>query len=250
MPQMTMKKVFIVLLLLLAPVALAQLPWEITDLRCGNGKLDQFEMCEKGLGDGLCNDYYAALKIDGACDVAHCTCLPRVNMVYCGNNIREGIEACDGSGQDMCPTLANITNLSLSCNAKKCICSINQSLPSDYNPEVIEALENASGKASVCGDKKVERAEDCDPPDTLCTTNTKDPGICTSKCKCLTPEQLAEEANPKLKVNETNTTVNSSEPNMSTEPKEVNVSVEAPEQPKSEPGFFSKIWSWIVGLFS
>lgn len=250
-----MKKVLI--FLLLASAVYAQLPWSVTDLRCGNGKIDEFEMCDGGIRDlGHCEALGTILKIDLACDSQHCTCLPRVNKAYCGNNIREGVEMCDGHAEDKCGELGVAINLSLKCDPDSCGCLLNDTaIPVDYDPSVLDALHNQSGRASSCGDKKVERAEDCDPPDTLCTTATKEPGICTSKCKCVTPAELAREneeavvlAPSETNLSETNRTVmNNSESDNSEVPKDnLTSQVEGPK----EPGFFGRAWAWIVGLFS
>jgi len=246
----------LLMLLLLVPLSYAQLNWNITDLRCGNGKLDQFELCEKKMEEGFCDELGTLLKIDTACDDAHCTCVPRVNMAFCGNNRREGVEICDGTAEDKCPEYGQIINLSLTCNPKTCSCDLNETLPADYNPVVVEQLSNLSEQASSCGDKKVERAEECDPPDTLCTTNTQESGICTAKCKCLTPEMLAaEEAAAVNQTNETNvTTTNITTTNETVVNETVNETIataQTNETVKEEkPGFFARIWQWIAGLFS
>ncbi len=241
-----MKKLVVLMALLLLPVVYAQLDWSITDFRCGNGVLDEFELCEKGVNETYCDDLATLLEIDTVCDTQHCTCLPRVNKVYCGNNIREGVEVCDGDGDDKCPDYGQLINISLTCNKKTCGCTINQTIPSDYNPGVVEGLINASQKASSCGDKKVERDEDCDPPNTLCKTSTQDPGICTEKCKCVLPEMLGVEEEVAVEnVTAENVTVNVTAENITEVP--VNVTEEVKEE---KPGFFSRLWAWIVALFS
>jgi len=131
-----MKKWLIVMLLLL-PMAAAQLDWKITDLRCDNDKLDDFELCENGVEETFCDDLGDLLGIDAVCDVAHCTCLPRVNTAYCGNDIREGVEVCDGSAEDFCPAFGNITGLPLKCNEDTCGCDLDENIPDDYNPRII-----------------------------------------------------------------------------------------------------------------
>ncbi len=239
-----MKKIVVLVALLFLPIVYAQLDWSVTDLRCGNDVLDQFELCEKGVEEGLCDELASLLEIDTVCDTAHCTCLPRVNKVYCGNNIREGVELCDGSGQDKCAEYGQMININLTCNAKTCGCNFNTAIPSDYSPSTVEALINKTQVASVCGDKKVERDEDCDPPNTLCTTSTRDPGVCTDKCKCVKPELLGVEEEVKPAENVTvNVTPVAPEENITVE----NIT-EAPKEEK--PGFFGRLWAWIVSLFS
>lgn len=234
-----------ILALFLLPIVYAQLDWSITDLRCGNGVLDEFELCEKGLEEGFCDELGDVLEIDAVCDPYHCTCLPRVNKAFCENNIREGVELCDGDSEDRCPAFGNAINLSLTCNKKTCGCDLNETLPVDYNPLVVEELSNASQTASKCGDKKVERNEDCDPPNTLCTTAGDEAGICTDKCKCVEPSMLGKEEEPvKEEVKEENVSVVVEE-NVS-ESVELNVT----EVPEKKPGFFARLWAWFAGLFS
>lgn len=235
-----MKKIVFLLVLLLVPVVYAQLDWTISGLRCGNKILDRFELCDDDVEETRCDSLGDILKIDTACDTEHCTCLPRINKAFCGNNIREGVEVCDGSGEDKCAEFGVLINISLSCNPSTCGCSINESLPADYNPRTVEELLNQSQTASVCGDKKIERDEDCDPPNTLCTIRDS-PGICTEKCKCVLPEMLGVE---EPEVKEENVTV---EGNV-TENVTISENVTAPVV--KEPGFFGKIWAWIVSLFS
>ncbi|MBW3018689.1 hypothetical protein KY329_00695 [Candidatus Woesearchaeota archaeon] len=226
-------------LVLLSVAAYAQLDWMVTDLKCGNGKLDQFELCEEGVETTRCEIIGEMLKVATACDTDHCTCLPRVIKTFCGNDIREGIELCDGeSEEDLCPEFGKRINLTLECNAK-CGCDIIDTVPEDYNPEYLQQLDNESKKEAVCGDKQVDGAEQCDPPGTLCTTNLDEPGECSDKCIC---EILVTEKNETEQVNET-------VPEKKDEIK-VHQLNETEKEAESEPGFFTKIWNWIVSLFS
>jgi len=246
-----MKRVLIVLLLLAVP-AYAQLDWAVTDLRCGNGKLDDFELCEPDIGDGYCEDLGKLLKVAAVCDEQHCTCLPRVNKAFCGNNIREGIELCDGDAEDFCEEFGNITGVDLVCNKDTCGCDIADAVPSDYNPLVIDELKNKSQEEAVCGDKKVERDEECDPPNTLCTIGLDDSGICTEQCKCVPPElygkeesEEPQEAEQKETENETIAPANITDDLNASVPNENET-----EKPKEQKGFFASVWAWIVALFS
>ncbi len=251
-----MKKIVVFVALLLLPVAYAQLDWSITDLRCGNGVLDKYELCEKGLDDeSRCKILGGKLTIAMACYDQHCTCVPKVNPVYCGNNRRDYNEMCDGTdADDKCPVLGEIMgNISLTCNEKTCGCDINETISSDYSPAVVQNLLNKSTVASKCGDKKVERDEDCDPPMTLCTTGSKKPGICTEKCKCVLPEMFGVEETVAPNVTQQNMTVNatSATDNVTVDtvtPVAEITPEEAPEEEK--PGFFGRIWQWLVNLFS
>jgi hypothetical protein len=136
----------------------------------------------------------------------------------------------------------------LTCNKDTGGCDINQTIPSDYNPVVVETLENASQTPSDCGNKKVEGDEDCDPPNTLCTTSTQDTGICNDKCKCVEPSVLGKEEVVEEEEEEVVEEVAEEEPEEEEEVTE-NVTAE-PEKEEKEPGFFGKIWAWIVSLFS
>ena len=110
--------------LLILPSVLAQIPPEISDQRCGNKVLDQFKLCERGVNETKCDELSEILKVDTACDTTHCTCLPRVNQAFCGNNKREGVEVCDGSGEDKCAEFGQKINLTLVCSPTTCGCSI------------------------------------------------------------------------------------------------------------------------------
>lgn len=226
--------------MLLVPAALAQIPPEISDQRCGNKVLDKFELCERGVNETKCEVLEDLLGIDTACDTEHCTCLPRVNRAFCGNNNREGVELCDGNSEDKCAEFGQKINLTLLCNPETCGCKINQSVPPGYNPVEIETLTNISQQNATCGNKKVEKSEDCDPPNTLCTTNTKQAGVCTA-CKCIDPRTQKIETNiAKDAKNETviNKSINTS-----------GLLVPEPEK-KTEEGFFSKLLKWLAKLFS
>lgn len=239
-----MKKIVILVALLLVSAAYAQLDWSITDLRCGNGKLDQFELCEKGVEESICEKLGENLTIAMGCFDQHCTCVPKVNPVYCGNNRRDYIELCDaGDSDDRCPLLGQLMgNVTLKCNPKTCGCDI-VDIPVDYSPTVVETFKNATQTASNCGNKKVERNEDCDPPNTLCTTATRDAGVCTEKCQCLRPDQLDGEETPAPEINvTTNITENATPENVTPTP--------TPEPEEEKPGFFARLWNWFAGLFS
>ncbi len=243
-----MKKIVVLVALLLLPVVYAekhgQLDWSVTDLRCGDGVLDRYELCEKGVNESRCDDLAKNMSIAMACDEKHCTCLPRINPVYCGNKRRDIGEMCDPPDpSDLCPWLGQLMNVSLVCNPKTCGCTINETIPLDYNPVTLGVMSNLSEKTAVCGDKKVERDEECDPPNTLCTTKTNQPGICTDKCKCVLPEMIGVEEKPKEEANitpVTNVTENLTE----------NVTEKPVEKAPEKPGFFARLWEWIVSLFS
>lgn len=230
------KSVPIGLFLLLAITATAQLDWSVTDLRCGDGTLDPYELCEDGVADSRCQYLEEWMEIDTACYDLHCTCLPLVNTAFCGNDRREGVEMCDGEGEDFCDELGEKMNLTLTCNAK-CGCDIAEPIPDDYNPDFIKQLENQTTQEPVCGDNNVEGAEQCDPPETLCTTPLGEPGECDKDCTC----QALEPTPGTESVNETTEpTLNETE-----EPEQAE-----PEEPEEQPGFFARLWKWIVSIFS
>ena len=250
-----MKKIVILVALLLLPVVVAQLDWSITDQRCGNGVLDKYELCEKGLDNqSRCDLLGKKLGIDNGCFDKHCTCVPRINPAYCGNSRRDLNELCDkGASEDMCPALGEIMgNVSLKCNPTTCGCDINETISADYSPTAVGQMINQSGEAAVCGDKKVTRDEDCDPPNTLCTTSTKEPGICTEKCKCVLPEEFGVEETPAEKPKEETITANVTE-NVTENATPENVTeenvTEAPAKAEKI-GFFGSIWAWIASWFS
>lgn len=249
-----MKKAVILLMLITMPIVYAQLPWSITDLRCGNGIRDKYELCEKGNETNLCHELGKNLTIAMECFDQHCTCVPKVNLVYCGNNRRDFFEMCDGtSTEDKCPFLGELMgNVSLKCNPKTCGCDIVDTVSDTYSPNVINQLTNASMTSSKCGDKKVERNEDCDPPNTLCTTGRKEPGICTDKCECIPPELLGVETTPAtISTNTTvNLTANLTENVTETVTEDVREQENITEVPEEKPGFFARLWAWFAGLFS
>lgn len=243
-----MKKIVVLMALLLVPIVYSQLDWSVTDLRCGDQVLDKYELCEKDLENASrCNILAEKLGIDMGCWEQHCTCVPKINPTYCGNNRRDFNEMCDGTdADDKCPLLGEIMgNVSLKCNPKTCGCDITETIPADYSPSVVQQLVNATQTASLCGDKKVERNEDCDPPNTLCTTSTKETGVCTDKCKCVEPEMIGIEEKPVENVTPV------TQINVTEVPVE-NVTVENVTAPPVEkkPGFFARLWAWIAGLFS
>lgn len=237
-----------IFLLLSAVLAHAQLDWMVTDLKCGNGELDQFELCEEGVEETRCDIIGEMLKVATACDTDHCTCLPRVIRSFCGNDIREGIELCDGNAtQDFCPEFGRRMNLTLKCN-DKCGCDIIDTVPEDYDPGYLEHLDNQSKKEPVCGDKQVDGAEQCDPPGVLCTTNLGEPGECTDNCTCEVLEK--EENEEKEEINKTE----EAEENKTIQVQDNGIKVhqlnETEKDNEEEKGFFTKLWDWIVSLFS
>ncbi|RLE46777.1 hypothetical protein DRJ22_00995 [Candidatus Woesearchaeota archaeon] len=236
-----------------------QLDWSITDLRCGNGVRDKYELYDAGDNDTLCDEYGKLLGIAAVGDEYHCTCLPRIIPAFCGNDIREGAELCDGSAaEDFCPELGEIMGVKLKCNPKTCGCDFVEEIPESYNPEYIEMLENLTKIKAVCGDKKVQGLEDCDPPKSLCKTNTGKIGECNSECKCVEKNFLEEtsETNKENKTDETKennaTKENNTKEITIKETNKENMTKNSTEKEttKEKPGFFKRIWQWIIDLFS
>jgi len=256
------KSIIIGLFLLLAISATAQLDWSTTDLRCGDGVLDPYEMCEEGVAENRCTYLEEWMKIDTACYTDHCTCLPLVNTGFCGNDRRDGVEMCDGSGEDLCDDLGEKMNLTLTCNTK-CGCDIADPIPQDYNPDFIKKLENQTYEAE-CGNIQIEGAEQCDPAGVLCTTSLGEPGECAADCTCTPIEgnqttnarnATAEETNT---TDSTNTSRNDSVTDTATDATDA-ANVTETEQSaenatgkpaKQELGFFGKLWNWLVSIFS
>ncbi len=216
-----------------------QLDWDITELKCGNGKLDAFELSEEGVNETWCDEYGVLLdNIYSQGDFVHCTCFPRIIESFCGNDIREGAELCDGTGLDKCGEFGDIIGKPLKCNTATCGCIFEETIPDTYNPDYIEKLEEMTKEESECGNKKIEGIEQCDPPESLCTTNVDDPGICTSDCKCEITEVTGKEV-----ANEKETKENETEEKQEEEIVELEVKEETP-------GFFKGILLWFIGLFS
>lgn len=244
-----MRYTILILFILLAVSATAQLDWSVTDLRCGDGVLDKYEMCEKGVAENRCEHIEEMLGIDTACYTQHCTCLPIVNTAFCGNDKREGVELCDGTAEDFCPELGEKMNLTLKCNTK-CGCDIVEEVPDDYNPEYIQQLEQKGEEKPTCGDKKVEGAEQCDPPGVLCTTNLDEAGKCSENCTCVKIETDNKANETKANQTEANKTVEKEE-NQTTGAKTNETTKEDKTEKKEEKeGFFSKFWKWFVSIFS
>lgn len=228
-----------------------QLDWSVTDLKCGNGVRDLYELYDAGDNDSLCDEYGELLNIATVGDEYHCTCLPRIIDAFCGNDIREGAELCDGSAaEDFCPELGELMGVKLKCNPDTCGCSFVETVPESYNPEYIEMLENLTQIKAVCGDKKVQGLEDCDPPKTLCKTSTGNIGECNSECKCLAKDFL--ELTEKEQENKTTELKIETDKNITeqTEKENITKKITAEEKEEKEPGFFKKIWLWIIELFS
>jgi hypothetical protein len=252
------KIVWLLGLLLIAIVAEAQTDPTVAKIRCGDMKRDTYEVCDVGQKkeaptEDLCETIADWIGIDMQCDEDRCICLPPINTAFCGNKRREGVEMCDpGAADDYCTQLGEAMNLSLKCNPKTCGCDFVDPVPKEYDPEYLEKLASGAIKPEVCGDKELQGGEECDPPNTLCTTNTGDPGICRKDCKCVPPESI--EPEPETLVNATNVTeTNITAPVENVTPENV---TEAPPEnitevtPPSEPGFFARLWRWITSLFS
>lgn len=238
-----MKRIYLILLLLIVPAAFAQLDWAVTDMRCGDGELNKFELCEEDVDESRCDELGDILKIATACDTAHCTCVPRVNKAFCGNGNREGVEVCDG--EDHCKEYGDMIGLKLECDSDTCGCVILDSVPNDYDPNYLEKLANLTNVTAECGNKILEGSEICDPPNTLCTTSTNEPGVCSAECECKTTEEVDEEEG----INES-AVIPVPEENKTEQPKEpepVNITEEPEEE---EIGFFAGIWRWMVSIFS
>ena len=224
---------------------------DVAKLRCGNNVRDAYELCDEG-GDDLCDDIAEWLSIDTQCDPKTCTCLPPINKAFCGNDRREGVELCDGTSDDFCPELGKLMGLNLTCN-DDCGCDFAEAIPKSYDPAYVEELEEQG--EGFCGNKVLDPNEECDPPNSLCTTALGEPGICDKNCSCVTPETILREEEQET---EENVTANVTE----AEGKEGNITVNVTEPVENasanitgaeeleKPGFFARLWSWIVSLFS
>ena len=118
-----------------------------------------------------------------------------------------------------------------------------------------------------CGDSIVDAGEDCDPMNKMCFDDDGNIGLCDANCQC----------EIKLKSDKTKTTstyndttdtdttdvVVDTPVEVDTTPKplpvvkndkpdedKITVTIADKTEPKAPTGFFSRIWSWIAGLFS
>ena len=251
--------IMIILVLSLSVLVSAQISRDITKIRCGDGVLDKFEMCEKGVESDKCDKMAELLKIDTGCFERECVCVPFVNKAFCGNNRREGVEMCDGtSEEDFCPEFGKEIGLNLTCNPATCLCDIVTGVPEDYDPSYNQTNETPEGMA-VCGDGKLQRMEECDPPNTLCNLPDGHVGVCVEGCKCVKKESISPvEAEKNEPENETE----KPEENDSAEPEQINATIDETSNTTEEnspetdstavarQGFFARFWSWFKELFS
>lgn len=258
-------------MILLSISAMAQISRDITKIRCGDGVLDELEMCEEGVDSDKCDKMGEILGIASACYDDECVCVPFVKKAFCGNDNREGVEMCDGTGEDFCPQFGEAIGLNLTCNTDTCICDV--VVPTDYDPSHNITEEEPEGMA-VCGDKKLQRAEECDPPNTLCTLEDGSVGICAEGCKCVAKESIGiekEKTEEESKTTETNKTLEVNEDDEKiTEEKDQEQDKESEETEENkdeedldaenediaeansvaEKGFFASLWDWVKELFS
>ncbi len=227
-----------IIFVLLCSIAFAQINKDTTTIRCGDGVLDDFEMCEKGIkGIDKCDGLVEILNVDVDCRTEVCACLPFVNSGFCGNDRREGVEMCDGAGEDLCSTFGDEIGVNLTCDID-CYCKIVGGVPASYYPGYNETEEEPEGMA-VCGDKELQLKEECDPPNSLCTLEDNSVGVCAEGCKCKPKESIGISEKEDEEIDE----VEDSE-----EEEEVEEIKE--KDSKEGPGFFASIWAWVRDLFS
>lgn len=245
--------ILVILLILLSTFVYAQISREITKIRCGDGKLDKFEMCEKEIRTDKCEQMGDLLGVDAACWKDECVCVPFVLKAYCGNDKREGIEMCDGLSDDFCPAFGEIIGINLTCNKDTCLCDISTGVPDSYDPAFNETEEEAEGMA-VCGDGKLQLNEECDPPDTLCILKDGKTGVCAEGCKCVEKETIGIEkkTSEEEQENITKETKEQSEENVDKEDildDLENKKIETISEIQKK-GFFARLFEWLKELFS
>jgi hypothetical protein len=237
----------------------AQISREITKMRCGDGILDEFEMCEKEIETDRCEKMGELLKIATFCRTEECVCAPFVKQTFCGNNRREGAEMCDGTGEDLCPQYGEMIGIPLVCNKETCICDIAGGVPATYDPS-FEEEEKEEGMP-VCGDGILHSMEECDPPNTLCILESGKTGICAPGCICVETESIGiEDEIPEDQFEEEQISEipeeNKTDENEITEELQENEkdSIEKDESKEKiseiqKKGFFARLFEWLKEIF-
>jgi len=124
--------------------------------QCGDGTVTAPEECDHG------NSFTSKCPSGLSCH--SCMCIPPEDVpeeAYCGNDVREGAEECDGNDDSSCSS-------SEYCSSN-CQC-VEEDIP------------------TYCGDGQVNGGEQCDPqasPD-----GCDSPMACGSSCKCVSPPTL------------------------------------------------------------
>ena len=242
--------ILIILLIVFSSIAYSQISRDITKIRCGDGVLDEFEMCEKDIESDKCDKMGEILKIDTACFDRECVCVPFVKSAFCKNDIREGAEMCDGTAEDFCPAFGEAIGLNLTCDPETCLCKITTGVPSTYDPTYNETQEEEPEGMAVCGDGKLQLAEECDPPNTLCTLESGEVGVCAEGCKCVETESIGIDDKEDEELEEENKTeeIEDAEETEQEEPEEAEETAEMTEVEKK--GFFVRLLEWVKDLFS
>ncbi len=242
------KKIIFTLIVLLALFSFfvqAQIYRDTPAIRCGDGVLDAYEMCEKDIDTDRCEKMGELLEIDSDCREEVCVCLPFINSAFCGNDRREGVEMCDGIGEDFCPEFGEFIGVNLTCG-ENCYCEIVGGVPASYYPGYNETEDKPEGMA-VCGDSKLQLEEECDPPNSLCTLEDGSVGICKS-CKCVEKESIGIEKQVETEDEEEIVAEDEEEEIEEKEIEDEEKSLENNDAKKA--GFFAGFWNWIKELFS
>ncbi len=119
-----------------------------------------------------------------------------------------------------------------------------------------------------CGDSIVDAGEDCDPMNKMCFDDDGNIGLCDANCKCEIKirKEGSTTASDTTDTDDTDTTnvVVDTPVEVDTTPKPlpvvtkdksdedkgITVTIADKSKPEASTGFFSRIWSWITGLFS
>ena len=132
-----------------------------------------------------------------------------------------------------------------------------QAQDSNYTPPAPEPF---------CGDMVVDEGEDCDPKNKMCADDDGNIGLCDENCKCeikIMRDGSKTESNDTTDITTTDVVVDAPvevdttpkplpvvTKDESDEDKGITVTIADRSEPNAPTGFFSRIWSWIVGLFS
>ena len=228
-----------------------QISTDITSIKCGDGVLDEYNMCEKDVDNmSRCDKMGEILKIDTGCWQETCACAPKVNPAFCGNDRREGVEMCDGTGEDFCEEYGEAIGFELKCIPDQCICEIVGEIPSEYNP--IQEEEKESEGMAVCGDRKLHSSEECDPPNTLCNLEDDTVGVCAKGCVCVAKESIGIEEKQTAENETQQIQEETEEQETETEQQENEITDEEKTESEitsTEDGFFSKLWDWFKTIF-
>jgi len=161
---------------------------------CGDGRVTAPEECDHG------NTY--TKDCPGGKTCYSCRCLNPDDVpeeAYCGNNKREGTEACDGTDSGVCSSDED-------CESCRCIprptepvcgngkkeageaCESDSDCSTNYRCSNCACIPKDTAPTPYCGDGAVNGNEECDP--TASPSGCYEPSVCGNTCKCVSPPAL------------------------------------------------------------